>query len=79
MKKKCKKSKVFIVMAVYDLSDCVDINGESAGYQEEIKGVFKKRRKAEKLRSRLESENTEAEDSCSCDSVSYQIEKWEVE
>lgn len=72
--KKFIKTKIFIVMSVYDLSDCVDINGESAGYQQEIKGVFKSRKKAEKIRNRLESEN-----SCSCDSVSYQIEKWVVE
>lgn len=62
-------SQVYVLLAVYDMHDCVDNNGEDAGEQEEIKSVFATMKQAEKRKRELDADNDMNE--CDCDPVWY--------
>lgn len=72
-------SQVYVLLAVYDMRDCVDSHGEDAGEQEEIKGIFATTEKAEERKHQFEVSNEDDMNECDCDPVWYKIVLWNVE
>lgn len=72
-------SQVFVLLAVYDMSDCVDCHGEDAGEQEEIKGIFSTLDKAEDRKRELEASSEDDKNDCDCDPVWYKIVSRDIE
>lgn len=70
---------VHVVLAVYDMSDCTDSHGETAGEQEEIKAVCATLEAAEIQKQQLENESKDDGDTCGCHPVRYRISPWNVE
>ena len=71
--------QVYVLLAVYDMSDCVNYQGEDAGEQEEIKGIFTTMNKAEERKNKLDASNEDNMNECNCDSVWFKIVPWDVE
>lgn len=72
-------SQVYVLLAVYDMRDCVDNHGEDAGEQEEIKGIFATMEKAKERKQRLHTINEDNMSECDCNPVWYKIVPWNVE
>lgn len=72
-------SQVYVLLEVYDMSDCVDCHGEDAGEQEEIKGIFATMNQAENKKHELEVSSKDNMNECDCDPVRYKIVPWDIE
>lgn len=71
-------NQVYVLLAVYDMRDCTDSYGETAGEKEKIAGIFTKLEKAEKVKKSLELDNQDAMNECDCCPIYYKIVPWDV-
>lgn len=71
-------NQVYVLLAVYDMRDCTDSYGETAGEREKIAGIFTKLEKAERVKKSLELDNQDAMNECNCDPVYYKIVPWDM-
>lgn len=71
-------NQVYVLLAVYDMRDCTDSYGETAGEKEKIAGIFTKLEKAERVKKGLELDNQDDMNECDCGPVYYKIVPWDV-
>lgn len=76
---KTEEPVVYVVLAVCDMSNCVDSHGETAGEQEEIRAICATLEAAKIRKHQLETESKDNGIPYDCDPVQYRILSWNVE